>query len=189
MQAAASRGIGRRYHRRSHGQKTHPMHWTTPDLCDAHPDVRVATPLFRDYGGRTAFCGQIVTIRCFEDNSRVREQVGAAGEGKVLVIDGGGSLACSLLGDQLAALAMGNGWEGMLVHGGVRDVDALAQLPLGIKALAATPMKTVKRGMGEVGVPVSFAGIDFVPGQWLYADGNGVIVSPRALLADESGAR
>lgn len=165
------------------------MHWTTPDLCDAHPDVQVAAPLFRDYGARVAFCGPIVTIRCFEDNSRVREQVAEAGQGKVLVIDGGGSLARSLLGDQLAALAVGNGWAGVLVHGGVRDVDALAQLPLGIKALAATPMKTEKRGMGEIGVPVSFAGVDFAPGQWLYADGNGVIVSPRALVPDESVAR
>lgn len=157
------------------------MQWTTPDLCDAHPHVRVAAPVFRDFGGRRAFCGQIVTIRCFEDNSRVREQVAEAGIARVLVIDGGGSLARSLLGDQLAALAVRNGWEGVLVHGGVRDVDALAQLPLGIKALAATPMKTEKRGLGEVGVTVSFAGIDFTPGQWLYADVNGVIVSPHAL--------
>jgi len=157
------------------------MQWTTPDLCDAHPHVRVAAPVFRDFGGRRAFCGQIVTIRCFEDNSRVREQVAEAGIARVLVIDGGGSLARSLLGDQLAALAERNGWEGVLVHGGVRDVDALAQLPLGIKALAATPMKTEKRGLGEVGVTVSFAGIDFTPGQWLYADVNGVIVAPHAL--------
>jgi len=157
------------------------MQWTTPDLCDAHPHVRVAAPVFRDFGGRRAFCGQIVTIRCFEDNSRVREQVAEAGIARVLVIDGGGSLARSLLGDQLAALAVRNGWEGVLVHGGVRDVDALAQLPLGIKALAATPMKTEKRGLGEVGVTVSFAGIDFTPGQWLYADVNGVIVAPHAL--------
>jgi len=157
------------------------MQWTTPDLCDAHPHVRVAAPVFRDFGGRRAFCGQIVTIRCFEDNSRVREQVAEAGIARVLVIDGGGSLARSLLGDQLAALAERNGWEGVLVHGGVHDVDALAQLPLGIKALAATPMKTEKRGLGEVGVTVSFAGIDFTPGQWLYADVNGVIVAPHAL--------
>ena len=157
------------------------MQWTTPDLCDAHPHVRVAAPVFRDFGGRRAFCGQIVTIRCFEDNSRVREQVAEAGIARVLVIDGGGYLARSLLGDQLAALAVRNGWEGVLVHGGVGDVDALAQLPLGIKALAATPMKTEKRGLGEVGVTVSFAGIDFTPGQWLYADVNGVIVAPHAL--------
>ncbi|HEY5970502.1 MAG TPA: ribonuclease E activity regulator RraA [Pseudoxanthomonas sp.] len=157
------------------------MNWTTPDLCDHHPDVAVAEPIFRDYGGRAAFSGRIVTIDCFEDNSRVREQVGSDGHGKVLVVQGGGSLRRSLLGDMLAELAVQHGWSGLLINGGVRDVEALARLPLGVKALAATPMKTEKRGLGEVGVPVSFAGIAFHPGHWLYADANGVIVSDREL--------
>ena len=158
------------------------MTWTTPDLCDSHPDVAVAEPIFRDYGGRAAFCGRIVTIDCFEDNSRVREQVGSDGRGKVLVVQGGGSLRRSLLGDMLAELAVQHGWSGLLIHGGVRDVEALARLPLGVKALAATPMKTEKRGLGEVGVPVSFAGVSFAPGHWLYADANGVIVAERELV-------
>ena len=157
------------------------MPWTTPDLCDAHPDVSVADPLFRDFGGRTAFCGKIRTVRCLEDNSRVRDLLGEDGHGHVLVVDGGGSLRRSLLGDQLAALAIENGWAGVLVNGGVRDVEALALLPIGIKALAATPMKTQKRGLGEADVSLSFAGVDFAPGLWLYADANGVIVATESL--------
>lgn len=155
--------------------------WSTPDLCDAHPEVQVAEPLFRDFGGAAAFSGAIVTLRCPEDNSRVREQVEQAGTGKVLVIEAGGSLRHAMLGDMLAEKAVANGWSGVLVHGGVRDVEVLANLPLGIKALAAVPMKTEKRGLGEVDVPVRFAGVSFVPGQWLYADANGVIVAEHAL--------
>ncbi|SEK66390.1 regulator of ribonuclease activity A [Pseudoxanthomonas sp. GM95] len=156
--------------------------WTTPDLCDAFPEVGVAEPLFRDFGGKLAFSGQIVTIRCMEDNSRVREQVEGEGTGKVLVVDGGGSLRHALLGDMLAEKAVANGWAGVLIHGGVRDVEVLGNLPLGIKALAATPMKTDKRGLGDVDVPVRFAGVSFVPGHWLYADANGVIVAEAELI-------
>jgi regulator of ribonuclease activity A len=159
------------------------MHWTTPDLCDAHPGVSVAEPLFRDFGGSPAFCGRIRTVRCLEDNSRVRDLVGQDGQGCVLVVDGGGSLRRSLLGDQLAARAVEQGWAGVLVNGGVRDVEALALLPIGIKALAATPMKTEKRDLGEADVPVSFAGVDFTPGAWLYSDSNGVIVSSGPLAS------
>ncbi len=157
------------------------MDWTTPDLCDAHPDVQVAEPLFRGFGGRVAFHGAIATVRCHEDNSRVRELAGTPGQGRVMVVDGGGSLRRALLGDQIAAHAARNGWAGFLIHGAVRDVEVLAQLDLGVRALAAHPMKTGKRGLGEVDVPVHFAGIDFHPGHWLYADANGVIVSPVAL--------
>lgn len=157
------------------------MSWTTPDLCDNHPEVAVADPVFRDYGGNPAFCGRIVTIDCFEDNSRVRDLVATDGRGKVLVVQGGGSLRRSLLGDMLAERAVANGWSGFLINGCVRDVEALAKLPLGVKALAAFPMKTEKRGAGEVDVAVTFAGVTFLPGQWLYADGNGVIVANEAL--------
>lgn len=158
------------------------MSWTTPDLCDDHPDVHVVDPVFRSYGGRPAFHGRIVTIRCFEDNSRVRELVNAPGEGRVIVVDGGGSVRRALLGDQIAAAAARNGWSGLLIHGAVRDVDALAETDLGVQALASHPMKTDKRGLGDVDVAVTFAGVTFVPGEWLYADRNGVIVSPRSLL-------
>ena len=158
------------------------MSWTTPDLCDKHPEVAVADSVFRDYGGNLAFCGCIVTIDCFEDNSRVRDLVATDGRGKVLVVQGGGSLRRSLLGDMLAERAVANGWSGLLINGCVRDVEALAKLPLGIKALAACPVKTEKLGRGEVDVAVSFAGLSFQPGQWLYTDGNGVIVADRNLL-------
>ena len=158
------------------------MRWTTPDLCDAHPEVAVAGPIFRDYGGHTSFCGRIVTLDCFEDNSRVRDLVATDGQGRVLVVQGGASLRRSLLGDMLAEKAVANGWSGMLIHGCVRDVEALAKLPLGVKALAACPVKTEKLGLGQMDVEVSFAGVTFVPGQWLYADANGVIVAKANLL-------
>ncbi len=158
------------------------MHWTTPDLCDAHSDVAVADPLFRDFGGNPAFCGRIVTVDCFEDNSKVRDLVASDGHGKVMAVQGGGSLRRSLLGDQLAEKAVASGWSGLVIHGCVRDVEALARLRLGVKALAACPVKTDKRGLGQTGVELEFAGIRFVPGQWLYADGNGIIVADRNLL-------
>jgi regulator of ribonuclease activity A len=158
------------------------MSWTTPDLCDNYPEVAVAAPVFRNYGGKPAFCGSIVTIDCFEDNSRVRDLVATDGRGKVLVVQGGGSLRRSLLGDMLAEKAVANGWSGFVINGCVRDIEALAKLPLGVKALAACPVKTEKLGAGEVDVEVSFAGITFSSGQWLYADGNGVIVANRDLL-------
>jgi regulator of ribonuclease activity A len=156
--------------------------WTTPDLCDAHPQVQVVEPLFRDFGGLRRFSGQIVTVRCPQDNSRVRELVASPGQGRVIVVDGGGALACALLGDMLAERAIGNGWSGLVIFGAVRDVEVLAELPLGVKALAATPRKTEKRGLGEIGVEVDFAGARFVPGHWLYADANGVILSAAPLL-------
>ena len=158
------------------------MTWTTPDLCDQYPEVQVAEPLFRSYGGRIAFAGPAVTVQCFEDNSRVRELAATPGEGRVIVVDGGGSLRRALLGDQIAANAVKNGWSGFLIFGCVRDVDALAALPLGVQALAAHPMKTEKRGLGEVGVPVAFAGVSIAPGDWIYADANGVIISNIGLL-------
>ena len=159
------------------------MSASTCDLCDEYPDaVRVADPLFRDFGGRHAFGGRIVTIKCHEDNSLVRDLVAEQGQGCVLVVDGGGSLRRSLLGDQLAEKAVANGWEGIVVYGAVRDVEATAHMNLGIKALAAIPLKTEKRGIGERDIPVRFAGVDFVPGEYLYADANGIIVAATALV-------
>lgn len=158
------------------------MSWTTPDLCDQHPEVLVAEPVFRSYGGRVAFAGTAVTVKCFEDNSRVRELAATPGQGRVMVVDGGGSLRRALLGDQIAANAVKNGWSGFLVFGCVRDVDALAALPLGVQALASHPMKTEKRGLGEVDMPVAFAGLSLVPGDWIYADANGVIAAKTPLL-------
>ncbi|HYM87389.1 MAG TPA: ribonuclease E activity regulator RraA [Pseudoxanthomonas sp.] len=158
------------------------MEWTTPDLCDAHADVAVVEPMFRSFGGKPCFHGRIVSVRCHEDNSRVRELAGTDGHGKVMVVDGGGSLRRALLGDLIAANAVEHGWEGLLIHGCVRDVEILATLPLGVLALAAIPLKTDRRGFGEVDVEVNFAGVTFVPGHWLYADASGVIVASSDLL-------
>ena len=158
------------------------MHYLTPDLCDAYPDsIQVLEPIFSNFGGRDSFGGEIVTLKCFEDNSKVREQVELNGKGKVLVIDGGGSLRCALLGDMLAEKAAANGWEGMVIYGCVRDVDVLAQVELGVQALAPHPLRTEKRGLGDLNVPVTFAGVTFKPGNFIYADNNGIIVSASQL--------
>lgn len=159
------------------------MRISTPDLCDENPElVRVCEPMFANFGGREAFGGEIVTIKCHEDNSLVKENAGKPGKGKVMVVDGGGSLRRALLGDMIAADAVKNGWEGLVIYGCVRDVDELAELDLGVQALAATPLKTDKRGIGDLNVAVTFGGITFVPGEYVYADNNGVIVSAKALL-------
>ncbi|KPP80733.1 MAG: regulator of ribonuclease activity A [Oceanicaulis sp. HLUCCA04] len=150
----------------------------TADLCDAYPDqVRVLAPLFTHYGGRHVFHGPVETILAYEDNSRVREALSEPGEGRVLVIDGGASLRRSMVGGDLAKLAVKNGWSGVLVHGAVRDVHELEQEPLGVLALGRVPRKTEKRGLGTRGISVSFAGGTFSPGNWLYADRDGVVVS------------
>ncbi|WKW31352.1 ribonuclease E activity regulator RraA [Pseudomonas viridiflava] len=155
------------------------MHYLTPDLCDAYPDlIQVVEPMFSNFGGRDSFGGQIVTLKCFEDNSLVKEQIALDGKGKVLVVDGGGSLRCAMLGDMVAEQASKNGWEGLLIYGCVRDVDMLAQTDLGVQALASHPKKSEKRGIGELNVPVTFGGVTFKPGDYLYADNNGVIISP-----------
>ncbi|MBC3954162.1 regulator of ribonuclease activity A [Pseudomonas asturiensis] len=162
------------------------MHYLTPDLCDAYPDlVQVVEPMFSNFGGRDSFGGQIVTLKCFEDNSLVKEQVALDGKGKVLVVDGGGSLRCAMLGDMVADKASKNGWEGVLIYGCVRDVDMLAQTDLGVQALASHPKKSEKRGVGELNVPVTFGGVTFKPGDYLYADNNGVIISPSPLTMPE----
>jgi regulator of ribonuclease activity A len=158
------------------------MSFATTDLCDAHEGkVRVAAPIFRSYGGKSAFHGRIATLKLFEDNGLVRKTLDTPGEGRVLVIDGGGSLRCALLGDQLAALAVKNGWAGIVIWGCIRDSAAIGRMELGVLALATHPQKTVKKNLGDAGITVSFAGIDFVPGEWLYADADGLIVSASSL--------
>jgi regulator of ribonuclease activity A len=163
-----------------------PVPFATADLSDAHPEALVADPIFRDFGGTSAFRGPIATVRCFEDNSLVWAAVEEPGEGRVLVVDGGGSLACALLGDRLAALARDNGWAGVVVNGCVRDVADLAKIEIGIKALTAHPRRSVKRGAGDRDVEVTFAGVAFVPGSWLYADPDGIVLLARSV--DETGA-
>lgn len=159
------------------------MIFSTPDLCDAHPTlVRIVEPLFKNFGGRATFGGPLVTVKCFEDNSRIKECLAQPGGGRVLVVDGGGSLGCALLGDQLAAQAMKNAWAGVIVHGCIRDVDAIAGMAIGVQALAAIPLKSIRKGLGEIDVPVAFGGVTFRPGAYVYADKNGIIVSARQLV-------
>ncbi len=155
---------------------------STPDLCDQFPDqVRVLDPIFKNYGGKSSFFGEAVTIKCFEDNSVVKELLNEQGQGRVIVMDGGGSLRRAILGDMLAANAVKNGWSGLIINGCIRDCDEIASLSLGVKALNTHPLKTEKRGLGDLNVPVSFAGQTIAPGDWVYADNNGIIASQQAL--------
>lgn len=161
--------------------------YVTPDLCDAYPDsISVVEPLFQSFGGRNNFGGEIFTVKCFEDNSRVKEQCSEPGKGKVMVVDGGGSLRVSLLGDLLGAKAVENGWEGLIIFGAVRDIDVLATLDLGVKAVAPIPCKSNRQGVGETQIPITFGGVEFQPGDFVYADNNGVVVSPDPLTPPEA---
>ncbi|MDH4018062.1 MAG: ribonuclease E activity regulator RraA [Xanthomonadales bacterium] len=158
------------------------MTYSTPDICDQFPDrLQIAEPLFTEFGGKVCFSGEIVTIKCFEDNSLVKQNLATAGHGKVLVVDGGGSLRCALLGDLLGAMAVENGWQGVIVNGCVRDVEILKSMDLGVRALNCYPLKSKKRNEGQLNLPVRFAGVNFEPGQYLYADENGIVVADDAL--------
>ncbi|HEX7381660.1 MAG TPA: ribonuclease E activity regulator RraA [Nevskiaceae bacterium] len=154
------------------------MSWATADVCDARSEVQVCEPLFADYGGVLAFHGQIVTLKVFEDNALVRTALEQAGGGRVLVVDGGASMRCALVGGNLAALAQRQGWSGLLVYGAIRDTAEIALLELGVKAMGSCPRRSVK-GLhgGRAGETLRFAGVSFHPGAWLYADEDGVVVS------------
>lgn len=161
------------------------MRFSVPDICDDFlAELQVLEPLFTEFGGKKKFCGEIVTIKCFEDNSFVKQTLGSDGHGKVLVVDGGGSLRCALLGDMLGAMAAKNGWQGVLVYGCVRDVEILKDIDLGVRALKPYPLKSEKRNEGQRNIAVHFAGVDFKPGQYLYADENGIVVCRSRLDLD-----
>jgi regulator of ribonuclease activity A len=158
------------------------MNLATTDLCDAHPDLQVCDPVFADYGGVYKFHGPIRTLKIFEDNALVRSTLETPGNGAVLVVDGGASMRCALVGGNLGVLAVKNGWAGLIVNGCVRDSEELIEQDVGIKALATHPRKSEK-GLhsGHVDKAVTFAGVTFKPGAWLYADGDGVVVSATKL--------
>lgn len=159
---------------------------STPDLSDSNTElVSVVEPLFYNYGGRNSFHGEIVTIKCFEDNSLVKDTAGTNGNGKVMVVDGGGSLRRALIGNLIAKDAVKNGWEGFVIYGCIRDVDILQRLDIGVKALNTNPLKTERKGIGDLNVPVSFGGVEFIPGGFIYADNNGILVSPVRLNLEE----
>jgi len=160
------------------------MNFKTADLCDAHADrLRILQPILRGFGGRAACTGPIRTLKVFEDNALVRAFLSEPGEGTVLVIDGGGSLRCALVGDQLAQLAVDNGWSGIILWGCIRDSAQVSTMPVGVFALATHPLRSARKGVGERDVPVTFGGVTFSPGHHVYADEDGIVVST-ARLAD-----
>ena len=164
------------------------MKFATCDLCDAYKNdasgnFRVLPPVFKNFGKYIKFCGEVVTIKCYEDNSLVKAAVDSAGLGRVLVVDGGASLRRALLGGNLGAAAAKNGWAGVVIDGCVRDVAELAQCSTGIRALAAMPLPTEKRGEGQAGVAIQIQAVWVRPGDWLYADEDGMVVMPAPTVA------
>jgi regulator of ribonuclease activity A len=159
------------------------MEIQTADLCDEHGSIiKVADPLFKMYGAKSAFGGQIETVKVHEDNVLVKDKLGQPGAGKVLVIDGGGSLRCALVGDIIAQMAADNGWEGIIVYGCIRDSAVIANISIGIKALNTHPLKSIKHGRGDSSIPVTFAGVTFFPEKYVYSDADGIIVADKALI-------
>jgi regulator of ribonuclease activity A len=155
---------------------------STPDLSDEAPEVRALELQFYNFGAIKQFSGRAVTIKCHEDNSLVKQCVDEAGAGRVIVVDGGGSQRRALLGDMLADKAAANGWAGLVINGVIRDVDEIGQTNLGVQALGTCPIKTEKLGVGQRDIVIHMGGVDIAPGDYVYADNNGVIVSKRALL-------
>ena len=153
------------------------MNETTCDISDQlHPDVQYLEPVYKSYGGKTSFSGRIVTVKCYEDNSLVEEALKSNGKNSILVVDAGGSMNCAMLGDKRAADAIKNEWEGILVHGLIRDSATIKGMKIGILALGVCPLKSIKNGVGDSNLIVNFSGITFTPGEYLYADEDGVIV-------------
>lgn len=151
--------------------------WATADLVDAYrASIRSCSTQLHSYGGLSSFCGQVRTLRCFEDNALLKQVVSTPGDGCVLVVDGGGSLGTALVGDIIAGLAADAGWAGLVVHGAVRDVTRLATVPIGVRALGSNPLTSGKTGAGELDVTVEFGGAAFRPGNWLAADQDGLVV-------------
>jgi regulator of ribonuclease activity A len=160
------------------------MRFKTADLCDEFPNqVRIAASIFQNYGGVKTFGGSIATVRVFEDNALVRQALETAGDGRVLVVDGGASLRCALVGDNLAQLACDNGWAGLVVYGCIRDTAEIARIPIGVKALNSIPRRSAKSGKGATGLSLHFAGVPFHAGHYLYADADGLLVAAQDLLA------
>ena len=154
----------------------------TADLCDEHIErLQVAEDIFNDFGGRKTFNGEMVTVKVFEDNTFVRIALEADGTGKVLVVDGGGSLRCALVGGLIGALAKKNNWNGIVVFGCIRDSEEIAGIDVGVKAIGTCPVKSVKRNEGQTNIPVRFAGVNFIAGHFLYADEDGLVLSEKAL--------
>lgn len=159
------------------------MSFATADLYDEHEEkLQIATPMFNSYGGKNKFSGPAATVKVFEDNSLVRAALEESGEGKVLVVDGGASLRCALVGDMLAELGKSNNWAGIIVYGCIRDSAVIAKIDIGVKAINTNPRKSVKKGVGERDVTVNFADVTINPGDYIYADEDGVVISVEKLI-------
>ena len=157
------------------------MQFNTPDLSDEYPEAMVIELQFRSFGGVSSFTGPALTIRCHEDNSLVKKYSREKGYGRVMVVDGGGSLRKALLGDKIAEEAASNDWAGFVINGAVRDIEILSDLNLGILALGVSPIRTEKLGVGEKDICIKFGGASISSGNYIYADGNGVLVSELVL--------
>ncbi len=158
------------------------MEYNTSALCDIYSDqVDVVEPMFSNFGGSASFAGQLTTVKCFEDNGIIRSILEENGEGRVLLIDGGGSLRRALIDAEIAAFAEENNWEGLVVYGCVREVDELEDMNIGIQALASIPVGAISKEVGEVDIPVNFGGVTFLPEDYLYADNTGIVISQEPL--------
>ncbi|EGV19786.1 ribonuclease E activity regulator RraA [Thiocapsa marina] len=163
----------------------HKPDFKTADLSDRYDErVRICDPIFRDFGGQVRFCGPVVTVKCFEDNSPVKSTLAEPGHGRVLVVDAGGSMRCAMLGDLIAAGAVEQGWAGVILYGCIRDSRDIAAMPLGVKALGTHPRKSHRRGEGQRDIPVTFAGLRFTPGDEVYCDEDGILVADVPLDLD-----
>ncbi|WP_104400092.1 ribonuclease E activity regulator RraA [Vibrio penaeicida] len=161
------------------------MEYNTSALCDIYLDqVDVVEPMFSNFGGSASFAGQLTTVKCFEDNGLIRKVLEQDGVGRVLLIDGGGSLRRALIDADLASLAEENEWEGIVVYGCVREVDELEDMNIGIQALASIPVGAAQQSVGEIDVAVNFGGVTFLPEDYLYADNTGIIISQEPLDSD-----
>jgi regulator of ribonuclease activity A len=159
--------------------------WNTPDICDDFADqVNVLAPIYQNFGGKEAYYGEVETVKCFEDNSRVKELLATPGNGRVLVVDGGGSMRCALIGDLIAESAVKNGWSGIVIHGCCRDVHELKTMDFGVRALNSFPLKSTRKGVGEQGIEIEVGGVVIAPGMWIYADQTGIVVTPENVLKD-----
>ena len=162
------------------------MHsFSTADLLDEYPESIVLMENFLSYGEVSTFFGRAKTIHAPEDNSLVRQALETEGNNQVLVIDGGASRACALVGDQLALLAIENGWAGIIVNGYIRDSAVIAEMLIGIKALGTNPRKSIKKNRGEADIELTIGQIQIKPGNWIYSDADGVIISEHNLLVSE----
>ncbi|MDT0582194.1 MULTISPECIES: ribonuclease E activity regulator RraA [Alteromonadaceae] len=161
------------------------MEYNTSELCDLFADsVDVLDPILTSFGGRYSYGGEVTTIKCFEDKGLVDKVLATDGEGKVLLIDGGGSTRRALVDAYNAQMAAENGWEGIVCYGSVREIDILEDCEIGIHAIAAIPVNAESREVGDLDVAVNFAGVTFLPEDHLYADGTGIILSPEPLDID-----